>query len=198
MDTASLSSSYGIISKIFANRFVPESECKSTDFYNNCQILNTLFSKEKESRAAWTDVIYYKTGNYMKRKKSPDISQKEGAIQTGLQKIHLLWQPAFSLRQKKRLLHMNQHALQQLSTRTVCNEPHPKIPVPGTTTIYITDNPHTWKKPYTHYIYKVYSWYSLHLQSTTVRKCSAHCPQNYAKNMYLCPLLCKSTHRQKR
>ena len=83
MDTASLSSSYGIISKIFTNRFVPESECKSTDFYNNCQILNTLFSKEKESRAEWTGVIYYKTGNYMKRKKSPDISQKEGAIQTG-------------------------------------------------------------------------------------------------------------------
>ena len=48
MDTASLSSSYGIISKIFANRFVPESECKSTDFYNNYQILNTLFSKEKD------------------------------------------------------------------------------------------------------------------------------------------------------
>ena len=65
-DTASLSSSYGIISKIFANRFVPESECKSTDFYNNCQILNSLFSKEKESRAEWTGVIYYKTGNYMK------------------------------------------------------------------------------------------------------------------------------------
>lgn len=52
MDTASLSSSYGIISKIFANRFVPESECKSTDFYNNCQILNTLFSKEKDDDMA--------------------------------------------------------------------------------------------------------------------------------------------------
>ena len=45
-------SSYGIISKIFANRFVPESECKSTDFYNNCQILNTLFSKEKDDDMA--------------------------------------------------------------------------------------------------------------------------------------------------
>ena len=52
MDTASLSSSYGIISKIFANRFVPESECKSTDFYNNCQILNSLFSKEKDDDMA--------------------------------------------------------------------------------------------------------------------------------------------------
>ena len=52
MDTASLSSSYGIISKIFANRFVPESECKSTDFYNNYQILNTLFSKEKDDDMA--------------------------------------------------------------------------------------------------------------------------------------------------
>ena len=74
-DTASLSSSYGIISKIFANRFVPESECKSTDFYNNCQILNTLFSKEKDDDRA--SMVHNLFSNSIFR--SIKKSRKEGA-----------------------------------------------------------------------------------------------------------------------